>query len=1262
MKIRLSTPLLKSLRACFTTARTFATLTLLAGAVTVSLLPATAQAVDLVIGEKELKELDADLTVDSLTSAGTIDGADLYDITINNVTDSGGDIIGDVLTAVSGSSFSQLTVSELALTGTEDTTTIGGTSTIGLLSGVGGITIADESETTIIDFGTDSRDVVIGEDATLTLGADDIATGIATLDSLTSEGTLSAADYSVVINAATSKGGNINAANLTVQTDSSFGTLTLDTLVIAGTAEGSDDVVVRNGSDIGEVSGEGAFTIASGTSSAPSEVTVGKMTLAGVADEIAVNIGDYATLNLGNESDVGIVAGDGTLNIADDATVDVYSFLLESSDAVTLTIGDDATLNIENDSTIETLDNEGFIDAGTNSLTIRKATEDGGSLIAGTLSIEGSNRFDALEISRLTITGDLSTDDYSLVLQGFKYLGNKTIVLSLEELEDDGSKLSAGDYLLIDQQKGGENFDTITWNNFVLTDESTDAIYDLIMTGHDVFYAESDGNIQLDVKVATGRTWNTSENFAASEKIETGDLNYIAPILGTDGQLISYDILDAVNNINVDQDTTIDLTNRKDLTPDYKQLAPVDDEDTVMLNNVRGDEGVTLTLLGDGIDEDSATFNNDKVSVFKGDVIANNLTINAQHSSNARLELSSLKLQNAHLNVASGDVFYVDTLTSDEDSKLSGTVYITGTGSDYIGDYDDATIVTVLEGASINAIASHELTVGGTAGEITLTNVYGNEIKEISTSGANIILHQDDQDNLSTSTTTLSEDSSVSKDGKVTVTVDGQAMADSIAADKSHMTIFTGGEIEFTSGGTLVIADIDSSREISMDEGVAAKDLTLLTVSDVAGSDGEDGLVEFEGIELEKTFTNARFETEGDNLIVVADQNINFYNDHAVGTIGNNVSGMQLVNELYYSVNPQGSGSADSDIVKVLNELDDYITAGNAAAANQFAAAIAGSSTTALGSALKGDMDRQLRVMRDRASTFSRAAYVGETKKGAGNFWIEGMVNDSELDATDYSAGHTLSGFGGSVGYDKQVSDTFSFGGAISAVYGDLTATAADAGEGELNTYYVNLYAHINRGRWTNSFAAIVGIADTTLTRTLPTSTGDVTTEGSSSGMTYGLTYELGYLIPLNRSSSSVLQPILNFTYQSTSIDGYTETGDAGLEVGSQDLSYASFGVGMRYETTIGGKIFDRHATFSLRGLAKFDSGDSNSETEVSLLANPGQSATVVGAEAGNTAYEFGVGLYIPVSPRASIYVDAAAETRDLQTQMNAAVGYQISF
>ncbi len=1365
MKIRLSSALQKSLLACFTTARTLSTLSLFASTATLTILPATSSAevlTDLTLNSKESKILTEDLVVDNLTSDGTIDGANSYNITINNITSKGGDIIGNILSTVSGSSFAQLTVNELKFTNTPDggNTTIGGSSTIGILSGTGGITIAEDSSTTILQFGSTARDLVIEKDGNLTLQSDatfegfenggnlsaagydivinkvtsqggdvaaaklsatsgstfdaltltnfvvtaatdgeppstvtigdgttiDSLSGVGgltiaegakvsintfslaildieknasitlnsdtTLDSLTNEGTLNALNFDLVINNATEKGGNIEAKNLTVQTKSSFGTLNLDTLTIQGTASTGDFVTVKDQTEIGEVSGEGGLAIANASSSSPSEVSVGKMTLAGVAGEVAVSIGDYATLTLGDDSNIGIVAGDGSLILAQNASVTVGGFLSENNDTINLTLENNASLTITGDSTIQVLENGGILDAGREALTLLSATEKGGDVTAGALSVVEDSRFDTLDITGLSITGTLSTKDYALVLKGFEGLASSTIELSIDSLE--AGKLTVGDYLIIDQQKGGLSLDTITWDKFVITDASKQGILDLVMSGHDVYYEESDGNLQLDVKVATGRTWNTSENFATSSGIEEGDLNYIAPILGSDGKLVSYEILDAVNNIIVDQDTTLDLTGTT-LTSD-------EGKEKVSLNNVSAKEDITLTIKGDGITEDAVSFNNSKVSVFAGDIIAQGVTVSADSSSAGRLELSTLKLEGSRLDIASGENMYIDTLTGDASSELAGVIYITGAGSVYEGSYDEATISTITSDASITATADNNLAVGGSAGEIILTQSYGNEIQKISSSGSNIILKQSDETNLSTATTTLGEASSITKDGKVVVSIDGQKLASSVTTGNSHMTIFTGESISFSSGGTLVISDVNSTGELTLGSSVAEKDLTLLTVSDVAASKGEGGMIELDGLELNKAFTNARFEKEGDNLLVVADQNISFYSDHAIGTTGNNVSGLLLANNLYYNANPQSALPSSNGINKVLNQLDTYITAGNTAAANQLAAALAGSSSTALGSALKGDMDRQLRVIRDRASNFSRAAYLGEIKQGTSSFWMEGMVNDSELDATEYSAGHTLSGYGASVGYDKQVSSTFSIGGAFSAVYGDLTATAADTGAGELNTIYASLYAHINRGRWTNSFAAVVGIADTTLTRTLATSTGDVTAEGTSSGMTYGLSYELGYILPLNRSSSSILQPIINLTYQSTSIDGYTETGDAGLNIDSQDLSYFSFGVGMRYETTVGGKIFNRNATFSLRGLAKFDSGDSSSETQVSLLANPGQSASIIGAEAGNTAYELGVGLIIPVSPRSNIYIDAATEIRDLQTQMNATLGYQISF
>ncbi len=51
---------------------------------------------------------------------------------------------------------------------------------------------------------------------------------------------------------------------------------------------------------------------------------------------------------------------------------------------------------------------------------------------------------------------------------------------------------------------------------------------------------------------------------------------------------------------------------------------------------------------------------------------------------------------------------------------------------------------------------------------------------------------------------------------------------------------------------------------------------------------------------------------------------------------------------------------------------------------------------------------------------------------------------------------------------DVDINDNFTAGAAFTANYGSLTANAADTADGDLDSYYVNLFARYQSRKWSH--------------------------------------------------------------------------------------------------------------------------------------------------------------------------------------------------
>lgn len=482
-----------------------------------------------------------------------------------------------------------------------------------------------------------------------------------------------------------------------------------------------------------------------------------------------------------------------------------------------------------------------------------------------------------------------------------------------------------------------------------------------------------------------------------------------------------------------------------------------------------------------------------------------------------------------------------------------------------------------------------------------------------------------------------------------------QAMLDGTAAITSTSASYTGGSV------SLNLVGMDEGLDLTGGETVTAtliSSVTTVTDTEVSLARPEDKL-------LQKYFGNtARVEVQGNNLVLtgttVTSETADFHASAALTQNGR--TGAAMLDDLYATTNPQ-LNAPGSVAASVLNELEQMILAGDNAAADRRMAAVAGASATAMGMAFAGDVQRQLKAIRNRTTTMGvNDAYVNPDMPYF-NAWVnaEGSYRSLEQDST--YAGYEFNSWGGTLGFDADITPNWTAGLALTAMYGSLTAKSAEMAEGDLNTYYVTAFARYAPSAWAHTFVASVGMADATLDRTVSYSGGSYHTGGDTDGYGFGLMYELGYTVPLDEDGQSALQPVFNITYTHSNLGAYSESGDMAVRFGDQTMDTLTLGLGLRAQTTIGENIYNRTSLLEGRVLAKCDIGDRSSSASAALAALGRTAGEVESAEVGAFGVELGAGLTVPVGQEGgSLFFDASLELRADYTNVNATVGYRINF
>lgn len=389
---------------------------------------------------------------------------------------------------------------------------------------------------------------------------------------------------------------------------------------------------------------------------------------------------------------------------------------------------------------------------------------------------------------------------------------------------------------------------------------------------------------------------------------------------------------------------------------------------------------------------------------------------------------------------------------------------------------------------------------------------------------------------------------------------------------------------------------------------------------------------------------------------------------NGIASSHNGIAGMNILNDVYAELNPQ-TNMPESDLA----ELIDTVDAG--AMTDDALAAAAGASVAVLGQALSGDVERQLRAIRNRAVSSSitscdtitvtaldekgNEVRTTTTKPDKFSVWVNAEGNRTEQDADGTAPGYTLTSWGGTLGAGMQVNQQLTLGLALTAMSGNLKSDGPDRLKGDMETTYLSAFAQYRSSAWNHSFIATVGTMDTDYDRTVNHAAGSYTADGDTDGTAFGLMYELSREFAL--SSTSSISPVFNISYRHTDVDGYSErNSDAAVSVDDQSLDTVTVGLGARYEATVGQQTLNRACAFEARALAKYDFGDRQNDTEVSFIGQATH-ANIESAELGAFGVELGAGIAVPVGP-GSIFADGSVELRSEYTNANATVGYKIQF
>ena len=1173
------------------------------------------------VGSAEL----ASASFDKLTSTGEVMAANL---TVTDTTIGGG-----------------LTADSLAV-GTSAAVT--GDAALGALTNDGELTVGGKL--------TVSGDVTTG--GTASVGSAELAS--ASFDKLTATGEVTATELTVT----DATLGSLNASGLTV--NGGLATVGADTTLASlnntGSLEVAGDLNVTSSVTAGgtvkadnvTIAGAGSFTA----------LTTGKLT----ADSLAVGNATITTLDTDK-----LTVNDGTVSVTNDVS------LSQLNGSGALTTSGDLALTDSVSSSVDVTAGEISLSAGSNKL--------------------GSVTTDAISMTEGTT---LSETEALMTVDGIESLSGDSIAVNVSQSAFDalsvkeGGQYNAADYLLID---GVSSVDMFSYTNEAHLQE-------ILYTGMNAELTVTDGVLSLSISEITdengevvGMVWDTADgNVVANNgyRIDTGAGFYKA--------------LDYVQQVIVTDDVTFDLS--ADAVGDSVAGNASEPVVGLMVRNLRG--GGNLTIKGNSAAQDVATLlHTDGKPTSAAEAVAltaDAVTVNLGLSRGAvgYLEgdlgsvsptLSSLRLRNraaanvnsntdvlgdtdlsdfTRLRVTEGNMLTTGMLSGTDEAEISGVIRV-NKGGVYTGSYDEASVIAS-SGSKLRLRTGGRRSLGLTAetgADVTLDSAGQDSSMDFlrvgeapvarlidrGTASLNLLNTAVTADGVQHSTITVNADEG-NYINKAAVTLSLGAAETARSLNTPGAPVVLDGVVDVTNS-SIVVNMLGNSVQNGVLEvnTVADKDLTLarfVTAGAVTGNTVTlTGTPEMMAL-INKYYTNVRLDKKG---TIKVDRVTDYYASR-LEVSANAQVGVDMADAVLVKLNPQADRAAYGDLAGVLDSLDAAVSSGNHASANELGAAVSGASVAALGAAVAGDVERQLMGIRNRTTSMGVDQTQVNEHMPYFNAWINAEGDFRRLNEDGTAAGYELSSWGGTVGFDVDLTPRLTMGLAATAMYGNFTAKSADLAEGDLDTYYVTGFARYAANRWSHTFVATAGMADTSLSRTVSHASGCYSTEGDTEAISFGFLYELGYVLAMNESASACLQPVFNVMLSHSTLDGYTEAdSDAALKTGGVDMTTVTFGLGARAQAIVGTNLYNRSSMLEARALLKVRAGDREAEVENELGLVPGAAGSVMAAEMGTIGAEVGVGLTVPLgADGGSVFADASLEVGSGYTNINGTVGYRINF
>lgn len=1053
----------------------------------------------------------------------------------------------------------------------------------------------------------------------------------------------------------------------------------------------TDDVALSLDSD--------AMLNVSGTLSAEEDVTITNKGML-LATTVAVDgsITNEGTLQIGAGGSIGSVEG-GIVRAMD---VTPGTLKLGSANVSVLHIGTSgSTVELTEDSVIGTLYSTAAGTSLTSSakLTLKEAASNKVSVTAQALTLNKvANEFGTLNAPVITLDlkdSALSADVAAVSVESIVAVDPVQILLTQSTIEsipvDADNVIAADDYLLIKGVSGYSVGDFTIADSIMQEIKRRGVTAGLLLKGDDLLLSLG--------AIEGGMIWDT-----ANGNMETNN-GYEVP----EGEGL-YKALDYIEQVLVSDNKTIDLT--ADGVGDAVAGNASIPAAGLMVRNPDG--GGKLTIVGDAADsngvlpdvvtiignreiESPVALVGESVKVNIGlpegadgilssdadssDVILASaemsekavLQVNADATVKGQIDLT----EGASLEVAAGKVINVLQLNGDASATVSGQVDVNGVGGSYEGAYGAAGAkITILQGGyqSVKAGAGLSLVVNGGEGTLDLAGadaeMTGLAVGSVARAPrsemviANVTMDDDAHQVRHHKLSLIGDDSFIS----------GSEVTASLGAEETAVTLGTAaapvimdGKVDINNS-TICLSMVTTnenlrSLDVNTDAPMAGAKLATLVTEGNISADNEVQLIGARAMMnvINKYYTNARLDANGDILV---DRVTDYYATKASGLSETGTIGMDMLDKVLVSLNPQSNAKEYTDLAEVLNALDDAVVAGDTAAADDIASAVTGASAAAMGAALAGDMERQLRAIRNRTTTMGVDQGIVNHNMPYFNAWINAEVDNRTLDQDGTLSGYDYTVSGGTVGFDVDVTPRFVCGLAISALTGDVSSEGPDKLDADVDSYYLTAFARTTYRRWTHTFVASVGKSDLSMDRTVSYAGGSYTAKGETEATSFGAMYELGYVFALDVDGTTCLQPVFNVSFVQSSMDGYTESGsDAALDVGSVDMTSITIGMGARLQSVVGQNVFNRSSIFESRALVKVNAGDRDAEVDTNLLALPSAGGKVSCAERGPVSLELGAGISIPVGAKSgSIFLDGSAELGSEYTGLNATVGYRLNF